>query len=92
LFAIPGDERSLAGARMAFLLRGDLLDVAIEAPSGVMLERLRERENDVREALDARGLELGRFDADGRNGRDGDRDGESGDEATEPGGRPSEGR
>jgi hypothetical protein len=87
------EDGSLAGARMAFFLRGDLLDVAIEAPAGAMLERLRDRESDVREALAARGLELGRFDADGRNGRDEGRDGEPGDQTPSPGGRrPRAGR
>ena len=58
------DEGDFAGLRMAFLLRGDVLDVTIDASAGGARDRLRAREHEVREALAARGLTLGRYDAD----------------------------
>ncbi|MBI5499481.1 MAG: hypothetical protein HY907_04525 [Deltaproteobacteria bacterium] len=64
------DEGDFAGLRMAFSLRGDVLDVTLDAPAVGPLERIRAREHDVREALAARGITLERFDADEGNGRD----------------------
>jgi hypothetical protein len=58
------DEGDFAGLRMAFLLRGDVLDVTLDASAAGALDRLQAREREVREALAARGLTLGRYDAD----------------------------
>jgi hypothetical protein len=88
------EDGSLAGVRMAFFLRGDVLDVALEAPGGQPLDRVRALEDYVRVALAARGFELGRFDADGENGRREDR-GEQPDGAVRAGKtrrRPSAGK
>lgn len=80
------DDGFLAGAHMAFLLRGDALELVIEAPDGRTLDRLRAREDELREALAARGLELERFEAEG----DGRNDAEAG--AEEPTGTSAERR
>lgn len=63
------DDGFLAGSRMAFLLRGDALELAVEAPGEEVLGRLRAREDELRAALAARGLELERFEA-GHGGRE----------------------
>lgn len=63
------DDGFLAGSRMAFLLRGDALELVVEAPGEEALGRLRAREDDLRAALAARGLELERFEAE-RGGRE----------------------
>jgi hypothetical protein len=63
------DDGFLAGAHMAFLLRGDVLELVVEAPMGEALARVREREDELREALAARGLELERFETES-GGRD----------------------
>lgn len=63
------DDGFLAGSRMAFLLRGDALEIAVEAPAGEVLDRLRAREDEMRAALASRGLELERFET-GRGGRE----------------------
>jgi hypothetical protein len=68
---------------MAFFLRGDVLDLSLDASRAEVLDRLRSLEDGVRDVLSARGLELGRFDADGERGRSRDED-ERGD-AREPG-------
>ncbi|MBN1773781.1 MAG: hypothetical protein JXB32_21145 [Deltaproteobacteria bacterium] len=63
------EDGFLAGSHMAFLLRGDALELAVEASDGEVLARLRAREDELRAALAARGLELERFET-GRDGRD----------------------
>ena len=77
------EDGFLAGLRMAFFLRGDVLDLSLDASRAEVLDRLRSLEGGVRDVLSARGLELGRFDADGERGRSRDED-ERGD-AREPG-------
>ncbi len=77
------EEGSLAGLRMAFFLRGDVLDLSLDASRAEVLDRLRSLEGGVRDVLAAQGLELGRFDADGEGGRRPDDDGRG--EAREPG-------
>ncbi|MBI5489575.1 MAG: hypothetical protein HY905_19740 [Deltaproteobacteria bacterium] len=73
-FTVDGGD--FAGLRMAFFLRGDVLDVTLDAPATGPLDRIRAREHDVREALASRGITLERFDAD-EGGR---RDPQAGDE------------
>ena len=63
------DDGFLAGAHMAFLLRGDALELVVEASGGEVLARVRAREDELRATLAARGLELERFEA-GGGGRD----------------------
>ena len=67
---------------MAFFLRGDVLDLSLDASRAEVLDRLRSLEDGVRDVLAARGLELGRFDAEGEGGRR--RDGEERDRGGEP--------
>jgi hypothetical protein len=76
------EDGSLAGLRMAFFLRGDVLDLSLDASRAEVLDRLRSLEDGVRDVLAARGLELGRFDADGERGRS--RDGDEPGDAREP--------
>jgi hypothetical protein len=65
------EQGDFAGLRMAFFLRGDVLDVALDASRAGTLDRVRAREQEVREALESRGVALGRFGAeeDDRRGR-----------------------
>jgi|GEM_PF-5560976 len=84
------DDGFLAGSRMAFLLRGDALELVVEAAGEEALGRLRAREDELRTALAARGLELERFEAE-RGGRE--QAGGETDDAPEPAaGRRNRGR
>lgn len=60
--AITIDEGSLAGLRVAFLLRGAALDVSWSAPTAEIGEAVLSREDDVREALSSKGIDVARFD------------------------------
>jgi len=65
------EDGFLAGLHMAFLLHGDVLDLSFQSSGGTAWPRIRELEQQLRDVLAAHGLELGRFDADGREARDG---------------------
>lgn len=84
------DDGFLAGAHMAFLLRGDVLELTVEASGGEALARVRAREDELRATLTARGLELERFET-GSGGRD-DAEADAEEARTAAAGRRARGR